>query len=467
MNYNTIIYQLLTDRFDNNDGTLADKRDRFYYNALFKTFMGGTFNGITRHIPHFKKLKITHIQPSPIQACDEYHGYKISDFYAHNSRFGTRRDLLNLTSALHQESIGFVMDCVFTHMDASGRVFKDHKKANDDMFISPDIQVDPIYREYVAKLKYKATKGNPRSFNDINPHEYVSFFGLENYPMFNLKSKQAIEFHINALTYWKKEIGFDAIRVDSGFMQPLDSTVQIREALQKEKEIEFLAEYWDFRGGFDHCAGFLDGEYDIDLISRLHYLSNSKDNLPHIFDRYIRMIDRTSYKRIVSIDSHDFPRFGGSFSEQRMASILQFALPAIPLIYYGNETGMRQLNDGRDHIAKSRDIMVFDSDSPMMVVYENLTGIRSRATKYPSWDHVQVNDGGELLSMVVDFGNTAYACIINNCEFDKPVQSKELFPNIDIFNHDVVMSRSLSTEREKLILPKRDGVLLRIGSRSD
>jgi len=77
---NSIIYQIVTDRFNNESDNLFNEVVSGDYNAKFSGFLGGNFRGIINKIGYLKLLGITHVMISPVQLSDLYHGYLIKEF---------------------------------------------------------------------------------------------------------------------------------------------------------------------------------------------------------------------------------------------------------------------------------------------------------------------------------------------------------------------------------------------------
>jgi len=125
---NSIIYQVVTDRFDNENGSLFLARASPYYTKEFKGYLGGTFAGIERHADYFSDLGVTHLLISPVEASSDpnaYHGYHPSFPQVINPRFGGEEGLKKMISSLRNRGIGVVLDYISTHISSDSDLFKE------------------------------------------------------------------------------------------------------------------------------------------------------------------------------------------------------------------------------------------------------------------------------------------------------------------------------------------------------
>ena len=82
-------------------------------------FQGGTLKGIESQLAYLQNLGVTTLWIAPVfrQRIEgnEFHGYGVQDFLDVDSRFGTRRDLVELVSAAHDREMRVVLDVIFNH----------------------------------------------------------------------------------------------------------------------------------------------------------------------------------------------------------------------------------------------------------------------------------------------------------------------------------------------------------------
>lgn len=85
-------------------------------------WQGGTISGLKSKLTYLKQLGITTVWIGPVfkqrGTLDTFHGYGIQDFLEVDSRFGTRKDLVELVKSAHGLRMRIILDIIFNH---SGR----------------------------------------------------------------------------------------------------------------------------------------------------------------------------------------------------------------------------------------------------------------------------------------------------------------------------------------------------------
>lgn len=140
------IYQIVTDRFANDQGTNTTCNSGDY--------CGGTYRGIINKLPYIQGMGFTAIWISPIVKNIDgptaygspYHGYWAQDLYALNTAFGTGADLNALSSALHDRGMYLMVDVAPNHFAYNGAPSKvDYTKLkpfNDVSYYHPYCPTD-------------------------------------------------------------------------------------------------------------------------------------------------------------------------------------------------------------------------------------------------------------------------------------------------------------------------------------
>jgi len=456
---NSVIYQIVTDRFDNEKGNLARAIKNKSYNEMFKSFLGGTFKGITHRIPYLQELGVTHVLVSPVQDSIEYHGYNYENNLKINQRFGDKKDLEEMINKLDDAGIKTIMDYVATHVAISNPIFREKIRSEKEKnwFLHNSIKKDEEYRDYYGEVVYKLTSGNPENLESINHSlEHLGYFGLEKSPLLNLKNKEVLEWHKEVLFYWIDNFNFSDIRLDSGFIQPKKFIKDLGTFLNKKyTDISLIVEYWDFEANGGNCYGFSEGELDVKGTLLLNSMNEHPEFFRDLRKHYMKLKDLfTEHKFIWSLGNNDLPRFKGGQTLQKMASIIQFTFPQIPLIYYGNEIPMNQYNDESDKMGQSRDVMRFDLNSkPLFDFYKRLIQFRKiNDFSNPKISDIKVNDNCRLFSYRVNLGDANYYVIINNDLREKPVNTFELLGDENIPNYDIIGDRELKVINKNVLL---------------
>ena len=84
----------------------------------------GDLRGVIDSLDYLKDLGIEVLWLTPIQKCESYHGYDISDYYAVDPKFGTVDDYRELIFKAHQKGIKVLMDLVLNHTSKNNVWFK-------------------------------------------------------------------------------------------------------------------------------------------------------------------------------------------------------------------------------------------------------------------------------------------------------------------------------------------------------
>ena len=84
----------------------------------------GDIRGIIDSLDYLKDLGVEVLWLTPIQQCESYHGYDISDYYAVDPKFGTTEDYRELIFTAHQKGMKVLMDLVLNHTSKNNVWFK-------------------------------------------------------------------------------------------------------------------------------------------------------------------------------------------------------------------------------------------------------------------------------------------------------------------------------------------------------
>jgi len=418
-----ILYFLMTDRFYNgnteNDGSIKDPEV-----APAANFMGGDLAGITRKINegYFDSLKISTIWLSPIvqnplKAYNEYpkpnrkfsgyHGYWPINSTQVDFRFGTAENLKELVEAAHKKNINVILDYVANHVHEDNPLIKNNPKWATEVNL-PD---GPNIRKW-------------------DEHRLTTWFD-KFLPTFDFSQKVVVDTITAIGLYWIKEYNLDGFRHDATKHVPLEFWRAMTLKLKKEvmipqnKSLLQIGETYGSREliGSYIGNGLIDGQFDFNLY----------------FDaRSVFAIDKESFKKAAnSLDqsfksygsnslmgnitgNHDLPRFTSlasgdlKFNEDakeaawkrkititdtlgyyKMAQFMAFnmTIPGIPVIYYGDETGMAGADD-----PDNRRMMKFDSlskqEAQLKHEIQKLVDLKreSMALNYGSFEWIKAED---------------------------------------------------------------------------
>lgn len=238
------IYQLLIDRFDNNDPDVPpfdpDKARRGRDRKQGSRFQGGNLRGVMRRLDYIRGLGCTTLWISPPfkQRRDDpgsYHGYGAQDFLAIDPRFGTTEDLVELVREAHKRGMYVVLDIVVNHAGdvfaykqqdtpypQQGTPYREEgqyefghwRYAGSDKTsgpLGPDDGVWPIELQDPAAFK---RKGSIRDLGSAGEDEVIQgdFFGLKD---LDTNNPVVVDALIAIYKYWIAVADVDGFRVDT------------------------------------------------------------------------------------------------------------------------------------------------------------------------------------------------------------------------------------------------------------
>ncbi len=380
-----IIYQIFPDRFafsgkvkknvPSNRVLRCDRENEPYWKpnekgiTLNNDFFGGDLEGIRKKLPYLKSLNVTCIYLNPIFRANSNHRYDTGDYLSVDPLLGDEKDFKNLCRDAKKEGISIILDGVFSHTGDDSVYF--NKYSNYSSLGAYQSKNSPYYNWY----KF-------RSF----PDDYECWWGIKILPEVTEENEDFLRFitgENGVLRKWMR-LGADGWRLDVADELPDVFLDRLRCAVKEEKEDALiLGEVWE------------DASNKVSYSVRRRYLLgkqlDSVMNYPfaEAIIRFVRTGDTSSFgesimtvlenypKTVVDvlmnhIGSHDTMRIinalageslanksrdwqsGRKLSKEdyakgirlvKLASVIQFTLPGIPSIYYGDEIGMQGYAD--------------------------------------------------------------------------------------------------------------------------
>lgn len=289
-------------------------------------------------IPHLKKLGINAVYFSPLFESDT-HGYNTRDYQKIDTRLGDNDDFKKVCDALHKEGIKVVLDGVFNHV---GRGFfgfldvvknRENSKYKDWFHISFDGNSN-----YNDGLWYEGWEGN---------YDLVKL---------NLSNPEVRAYLLESVKFWIDEFGIDGLRLDVAYMVDRNFLKELRWNCDQWKEEFFLV--GEILGG-DYKQIMNDemchSATNYECFKGIHSALNSL-NLFEIIHSLKRQFGPEEwclyrgYHLFSFVDNHDVSRIASNLTNPAhlpLAYGIMFAMPGIPIIYYGSEWGIKgHKNDG-------------------------------------------------------------------------------------------------------------------------
>lgn len=351
-----------------------------FYHIWMKSFNDsdgdgcGDFKGVTAKLDYIKdSVGCNGIWLSPIFECgfkskaenDNMHGYDTVDYYTVNNYFGTEEDLIELINACHARGMQIIFDFVPNHTSDMNQWFLKSARGDDkkDWYMWNSTQLS---------WNNGMNSGNwhKNIYNDKTDYYYGAFgSGM---PDLNFRNYEVREEIKNVARYWLNK-GFDGIRVDAVrylIETKNNSSVnccdtdeshswfkELREELNKYASPKFMmAEAWiqgnrttfeKYLGNDDEFHVLLDFDQGIQCTNAV---KNQKDTISSSLHQ--NKTSGTGFATfMVNHDEYNdriATTFTGDEILQKQATALSLLRPTIPVIYYGTEIGMKQINISGD-----------------------------------------------------------------------------------------------------------------------
>lgn len=380
-----VIYQIFPDRFYNS-GTKKQNvpTDRYIHDnfedqpeyrqnngacSLNNDYFGGDLAGITEKLPYIKELGVSIIYLNPIFEAHNNHRYNTADYLKIDPLLGNEGDLQTLCQAAKKLGIAIVLDGVFSHT------------GDDSIYFNR-------YNRYDTVGAYNS-KESPyyNWFNFKNwPNQYDAWWGVPSLPETNEENPDYVEFitgENGVLRKWLK-LGVSGWRLDVADELPDSFIDKIRTSVKAEnRNAIIIGEVWEdatTKFSYGVRRRYLRGK-QLDSVMNYPFASalikfltgGSGDELCDTIMTICENYPKEALHLLMNhIGTHDTERIltalGGEpchgrgrawQSDKRMngeqmwyakkllylAAMIQYTLPGIPSLYYGDEAGMEGYGD--------------------------------------------------------------------------------------------------------------------------
>ncbi|MGI6267866.1 MAG: glycoside hydrolase family 13 protein [Acutalibacteraceae bacterium] len=380
-----IIYQIFPDRFKK--GQKGKKKvpqgrimhDDWYGQPIWKPtkegkvlnndFFGGDLKGIEQELDYLKSLGINCIYLNPIFEAASNHRYDTADYEKIDPLLGTLEDFKSLCNTAKSKGIHIVLDGVFNHTGDDSKYFNKYKRYGEcGAYNSED---SPYCKWY--------------KFNEW-PHNYESWWGFRTLPEVKEECPEYQEFITGKGGIIEKWLiaGADGWRLDVADELPDFFLDQIRSRAKETKPNSLiLGEVWEDasnKTSYGYRRRYLHGD-QLDSVMNYPFAHAITDfvvsfRTNDFFDRILTILENYP-PQVVNVlmnplGTHDTQRILNTLSgmsaeyrdrkwqanhpltkEQKdkasslltIASAMQYTLPGVPSIYYGDEAGLSGFKD--------------------------------------------------------------------------------------------------------------------------
>ena len=376
-----VTYQIFADRFCKVGDKPFSKRGRLHADWYERPdiaedgkdyraddFFGGNINGIISKLDYLKSLGVSLIYLSPIFESCSNHRYDTGDYLKIDSLFGTEEEFAELVRKANEKGINIMLDGVFNHTGSDSRYF--NKEGTYDTLGAYQSKQSPYYEWY---------------YFTHYPDEYACWWGSTVVPTVNKSAKGFCDLILGdggVVDKWSKT-GVKGWRLDVVDELPIDFTTKLCSRIKSESDDMFVVgEVWEdasvkiaysewrpyFMGDqLDSVMNYpfkeailayvLNGDknaFIADVTTVLeHYPKQSLDVLMNLVDshdtaRAITVLsgikapqtkkDRANF--VLSQEQYDLAK-----RRLKVASTLQYTLPGVPCVFYGDEAGKQGFED--------------------------------------------------------------------------------------------------------------------------
>lgn len=380
-----LYYQIFPDRFRRSDTPKENvPPDRIFHpefqglpvfrpngqgKILNDDYFCGDLRGIIEKIPYLRELGVTCLYLNPIFEAHSNHRYNTADYRKIDPLLGTNEDFQELCRAAHEEGISVILDGVFSHTGSDSLYFNREGRYGDG-----GAYHDP-QSPYLSWYQFEQY-----------PYKYQSWWGFDTLPNVREEEPSYLDFICGddgVLEYWMS-LGADGFRLDVADELPDCFLDAVRRRLKIHGAKLLIGEVWEDASNkiaYGYRRRYLLGE-QLDGVMNYPFgnaiLSFVRNGGGQALARTVWEVlenypPQTVAVLMNSLSTHDIPRaitalagepFYGQDREWqashhflpldvyetgkrrlRLASLLQYFLPGVPCLYYGDEAGLSGYRD--------------------------------------------------------------------------------------------------------------------------
>lgn len=434
-----IIYQIFPDSFNRGDASKAEipsgrtmqqwgeqphwqpRADGFIANDHY---FGGNLDGIRRKLDYIASLGATCIYLNPIFEAHENHRYNTADYSKIDPMLGTKEDFKRLCAEAEKKGIKVILDGVFSHTGADSVYFNK-------------------YGRYPSCGAYNSTQSPYSSWYSFSnwPDKYASWWGITTLPELNETSEGVMNFLTGKggiVQKWLAE-GAGGWRLDVADELPDKFLDALRSAAKDaDPEAVIIGEVWEDASNkcaYSHRRRYLQGKQldsvmnypfkdamlgfltGVDASESMEIILSVLENYPpQVIRLLMNLIDSHDTERAITVLAGDplcgngrqwqasHPLSDGQLARgkalMKLASLMQYTLPGIPCLYYGDEAGVQGYRD-----PFNRACYPWDSpDCELLEWYRRLGGLRRSLTCLAEGRFVPVAARGRLFAFIREDG---------------------------------------------------------------
>lgn len=410
-----VMYQIFPDRFARSENYVAPAMNKDYIlredwdgmpNHLpdaqgviqNNDFFGGNLLGIMESLDYLASLGVTVIYLNPVFQAYSNHRYDTGDYLQIDPLLGTNAQFKELCRQAREKGMRIILDGVFNHTGSDSLYFnKEGHYASVGAFQSQDSPYSSWY-----------------TFQEY-PHRYEAWWGIETLPSVQEENPSYLDFMLRGedavVPYWLK-MGASGYRLDVADELPDIFLDLLRKAVKEtDPQAAVIGEVWEdasskeaygqrrryFQGAQldavmnypakDAILRFLTGDGDARALAEV--INTLWENYPTpAFSASMNILGTHDTPRMLTILLEAFNDQQTARQKLFLALLIQFFLPGIPCIYYGDEKGM---TGGKDPFNRQC-LVKGPGDEEIFRFYRRLGVFRNQLTALPEM-HFQPEEG--------------------------------------------------------------------------
>jgi len=343
----TVFYQIYMPSFQDSDGNGVSD-----------------FKGMTSRLDYLRSLGIKGIWLTPFLTSPKVdNGYDVADYYQVDPVYGTTADFTNFLNEAHKRGIKVIMDMVLNHTSTDCKWFQESRKSKDNP-----------YRDYYI---WKDAPNNWESFfgggawklDTLTNQYYLHKFAVRMADL-NWSNPKVVQEVQKVLRYWLN-LGIDGFRFDvinflntddvvtdnpikNGKQQHVYNINQpgvktaiaiIKSTVNEYKDRFTVGEVGNDR--IEVLKQYQSPQY-LDVVFNFNFGSIPAFSVERLFNELKSMESNMPGYPTLFFGSHDNPRLldrlaGGSIDRAKTLAALILTAKGVPFIYYGEETGMKNI----------------------------------------------------------------------------------------------------------------------------
>ena len=339
------------------------------YRTFYQIFVGsfsdgngdgiGDLQGIINRIDYLNDGDITAgddlgvqgIWLSPIFSSPSYHKYDAKDYYQIDWRFGEESTLKQLIDLCHERNVKVILDLVINHTSSQNKWFTEFKNSR----MSGDT-TNKYYDYYTCVTAAERVNGRTyQKIAGIDAYYEVNFSG--DMPELDYNNPEVYEEMLNVAKYYL-DLGVDGFRFDAIkyiYYGDMKANVAFWDKYMADLEayapdIYCVGECWSGESEVLqyvpelNCFNFTTSGAESVFVKTAKGTSIS--NYVGYIESYQDKIQAAGANRMpmTFLTNHDMDRIAGTFvveTQMRMTAALYLLSPGSPMIYYGEEIGIR------------------------------------------------------------------------------------------------------------------------------